>query len=144
MYCTCAAADRQTALPVSPASPGMRNDVCPFEAHHLVIAHDGGMADITLADLQDALKLQVVVRVPTPCGAVLLMIVIKCLNLRQQPATLLHHRVAELHEARLPISGELVNLLNRLGVPDCFFWVVSRFHQLRCQLPSQACLMMSC
>ena len=68
----------------------MGNDVSSLEANHLVVAHQRGMAVVALASLQDALKLGVVIRVPTPCGAMLLMEVIKSLYLRQQTAALLH------------------------------------------------------
>ena len=64
----------------------MRNDVSSFEANHLIIAHEGGMAVIAPACLQDALKLSMVIRVPASCGAMLLMKVIKRLNFWQQAA----------------------------------------------------------
>lgn len=68
----------------------MGNDVSSLEANHLVIAHQRGMAVVALAGLQDALKLRVVIGVPTPFGAMQLMEVIKSLYLRQQTAALLH------------------------------------------------------
>ena len=68
----------------------MGNDVSSLESNHLVIAHQRGVTVVTLAGLQDALKLRVVIGVPPSCGAMQLMEVIKRLYLWQQTAALLH------------------------------------------------------
>ena len=67
----------------------MGNDVSSLEANHLVVAHQRGVTIVALAGLQDALKLGVVIRVPPPCGPMLLMEIIKGLYLRQQTTALL-------------------------------------------------------
>ena len=61
----------------------MGNDVSSLEPNHLVVAHQRSMAVVTLACLQNALKLGMVIRVPPPRGAMLLMKVIKSLHLWQ-------------------------------------------------------------
>lgn len=72
------------------SSPGVGNDVSSLEANHVVVAHQRGMTVVPLTGFQDALKLRVVIGMPAPCGAMLLMEVVKSLYLRQQPTALLH------------------------------------------------------
>ncbi len=67
----------------------MGYDVSPLETDHLVIAHQRGMTVVPLAGFQNALKLRVVIRVPPPCGPMLLMEVFKGLYLRQQAPSML-------------------------------------------------------
>ncbi len=63
--------------------PCMSNYVSPLEANHLVVAHQRGMAVVSFASFEDTLKLRVVIWVPTPCGPMLLMEVLKGLYFRK-------------------------------------------------------------
>ena len=84
-------------------------DVSSLEAHHLVIAHQCGMAIVPLAKLEDALKLRVVIWVPTACGPMLLMEVIKGLHFRQQTPSLLHTFVHPLINPTIPLFNHSVS-----------------------------------
>ena len=87
MPCNSASAQNMTKPGLS---PGMGNDVSPLETNHLVIAaHQRGMTVVPLAGFQNALKLGMVIRVPPPCGPMLLMEVFKGLYLRQQAPSML-------------------------------------------------------
>ena len=62
----------------------MCDDVSPLEANHFIVAHEGGMAVVTPAGLQNPLKLCIIGWVPAPSGAMLGMKVVKCLHFWQQ------------------------------------------------------------